>query len=177
MIQNLLSKHQKKKIRREYYMRLFSIASLMLCGVLFAGVVALLPSYVDVVGDLKTAQKELEQRQSSAESSKELNAEVKETAVMLAVHEEELKKENVTDIIRATLDTRPEGISIVGYTYDRSARNISLEGIAKTRNLVAPYAKQLEDSEWFTSAPVPISDLAKNTNLNFRLQVTINGEE
>lgn len=169
MLQNLLSKKDKKKLKQEYFIRFSVVSALLVSGALGVGVVALIPSYVKVFEELSSQKKELAFRQESARDDKALNTEVSQSAATLTLLERELGGESITGLIDETLFRRPSGITVVGYSYDMEKRTLTLQGVASTRDLVAPYARSLEESELFEEVPVPFSDLAKNTNLEFML--------
>lgn len=173
MLQNLLPKKQKRKNKQEYFLRLAIVSSFLLSGAFFVGLVGLLPSYVKILDELSTKKGEITARQESSKDDKALSAEVVQTAEMLDFLEEGLRGEKVTDLINETLLLRPDGITVVGYSYDLEKRTLVLQGIAATRDLVAPYARKLEASELFEEVPVPFSDLAKNTNLEFLLTLKL----
>lgn len=163
-------------MRFEYYTRLTIVGTLLLSCSLGIGVIALLPSYIDVLMELDTQMKEIEARQENVENNKALNMEVSETAALIELLHREQTREKTADFIDEVLYARPEGVTVVGYTYDRTKRSISINGIATSRDLVVSYAKKLEEKARFSSVPVPIADLAKNKNLTFRLQVKLEEE-
>lgn len=136
-----------------------------------AGAVALFPSYVDVTSSLSTVEEELEKKKEEAEKNKELIDETVKGAYVINVLGKDYKSEKLTDYIKEISNKRPEGISIVGFSYNRDLNQLTLEGIAETRDMVAPFARTLETCEFFESVPVPIADLAGKENLEFRLNI------
>lgn len=177
MLQNLLSKQAKKATTQEYYLRLVTVCMLTFSVAVIAGLAALLPAYMNVVGELKLSENEQLARQQDKQDGAELLKEIAEGKYMIAFLEKDLKKEKCTELLFEALKERPEGISITGFSYNRVEKVMTLEGVAATRDLVVPYARALEANEHFVNVPVPIANLAKNTNLDFRLSLGIASTE
>ena len=177
MLQNLLSKYHKKRLKEEYYLRFSTVASLLLAVAVGIGVVALIPAYASVASDLRASKAEYDLRKEMERDNEQSVAEVQKTKRILELLEAEYEKEKVTATIDDVFALRPEGITIVGFTYTRSANNATLEGVAATRDLVAPFARSLESGTRYTNVPVPISDLAQNTDVVFRLDMSVAEEE
>lgn len=142
-----------------------------------AGAVTLLPSYVKVLTSLKQQEKVLVAKKSEAQESKNFSEEVKQTKDLLNVLTQNEQKEHLTTLIDELLNSRPEGISLLGYGYERGSNSLVIEGFSETRDIVAPFARKLEDNPFFNKVPVPISDLAKNKNLDFRMQASLVSED
>jgi hypothetical protein len=175
---NLLPNDIKKKIKREYYMRLLSVFLLTLSVSVVVGVFSLLPTYIKMSQDFKLKQKDYTNIQDANAIREDTQKEVLKTKTMLSVIDENLKKKKLTDLLFEALKCKPEGVDVVAFSFNRNSNNLTLDGVAKTRNLVVEYAKKLEENKNFTKVPIPISDLAKNSNLNFRLSIGIvSGEE
>ena len=177
MLQNLLPAMRKKEIRIEYYIRLSIVLLVFVNVVVLIGVVALFPSYMYVKSETEAVKEEYERYQAEVSANKELVEELVRHSYITTTLQEVLDEERFTDILNEVLLKRPEGVTVVGFSYSRTAHTMTLHGIAATRDLVAPFAQDLEESERFSSVPVPIADLAKNTDLPFQLQMTMSGYE
>jgi hypothetical protein len=173
MLQNLLSHEHKKKLTLEYYLRLVTIGALTFSVAITIGLIALLPAYMEVVGELKLKEGERFAKEKDKQNNEELSAEVTQSEKTLTFLEEALKREKFSKLLSEVLTLRPEGIYITGFSYTRDTKNITLDGVATTRNLVVPFARSLEANPHFENVPVHIADLAKNTNLDFHLSVDI----
>lgn len=173
MLQNLLSKQSKKSTAQEYYLRLVTVCMALLSLAVVVGLIALLPAYMSVVGELNAAEAIQLAKEQDTHDTAELLAEVEQGEYMVTFLEKDLQKERLTDLLREALRERPEGISMYGFSYSRVNRQLTLDGLATKRELVVPYARALEANSYFETVPVSIADLAKNTNLEFHLSLTV----
>jgi len=173
MLHNLLPKGRKDQMKIEYYTRLGTASALLTATALILGVFALIPTYLNLTSEVATLTQEVEHHSTNAEESKALAAEVRESAEVLRFLEHKLKNTRLTDILEAALEVRPEGVVITGFAYDRKTGQLTVEGVADVRELVVTYTKDLELHEMFTKVPLPVSDLARQTNVPFNLQITV----
>ncbi|HCC05530.1 TPA: hypothetical protein DEP58_04505 [Patescibacteria group bacterium] len=173
MLQNLLPKEQKKILEREYYVRLATVVAFTLAGAVIVGCVALVPAYMQVAGELRLREATYELHQKDVEDNSSLVQEVSQSSLMLTFLEEKYSQEKLTTLLDEVFKERPSGISITGFSYKRNDSVLALQGIASTRDLVVPFARALEANQYFEEAPVPISNLAKNTNLDFNLSIIL----
>lgn len=177
MLQNLLTAHQKKMLKREYLIRLTIVITLLITSTFLFGIVALFPLYLDLSLEMTAKEKEIALHDEYVKENNELNKKVRETSLQMHTLQENLEREKFTTLIKETLETRPEGVTVVGYSYDRVERSFVLEGVASTRDLVSPYARSIESSPRFKEVPIPIADLARNINLEFRLRGVLHESE
>lgn len=170
MLQNLLTVRQKKKLKREYLFRFATIATLLLSASFLTGVVALVPLYFDVSLEVTAKEKEITLHDEYIKENLELNNKVEKTSLQMHSLQESLIRERFSTLINETLEPRPDGITVVGFSYDRIGRSFIVEGVSATRDLVSPYARSIESNKRFKEVPIPIADLARNINLEFRLR-------
>jgi Tfp pilus assembly protein PilN len=173
MLQNLLSREHKKRLTQEYYLRFVTICALIFSVAIFAGLTALLPAYMEVVDELKLKESEQLTKEKDKQSNEELREEIAQNEKMLTFLEGELARTKLSKLLAELLAERPEGIYITGFSYTRDTKNVTLEGVATTRNLVVPFARSLEANSYFENVPVHIADLAKNNNLEFHLSIDV----
>jgi hypothetical protein len=171
MLHNLLPVEHKKKLKQEYLLRSVTVWSLLMSGAFLVGFVALVPSYVNTVWELEAVEQEYQEKLALAQNAENQEATIMETTEMIQVFLHEHQQEKITFILSEILRVKPEGIYITGFSYNRGNRNVLLEAVSAKRDLVAPYARALEENEIFTTVPIPIADLAKNTDLSFRLVI------
>ncbi len=171
MFQNLLSKNRKKELTVEYALRVLNMTLFFFILGIGVGVIALFPSYIHVKGEIEQKEREYSDRQTEVEANKKLSEELEYHQYMTYVLKDMLEQKKFTNIFKEVTDLRPERVTIIGFSYNRKENRMTLEGVAKTRDLVAPFARTLEESEYFELVPIPISDLAKNTDLPFTLDM------
>lgn len=170
MLQNLLTVKKKKQLKQEYLFRLATIVALLLSASFFTGIVALVPLYFDVSLEVTAKEKEITLHDEYVKENLELNNKVENTSLQMYSLQESLTREKFSTLINETLEPKPEGITVVGFSYDRAGRSFIVEGVSATRDLVSPYARSIESNERFKEVPIPIADLARNVNLEFRLR-------
>lgn len=173
MLQNLLPKEQKKELTKEYYVRLVTVVSVLLAGAVGIGYIALLPVYMHTIGELDISEAAYELHQKNVQDARVLTEEVAESTAMLSFLEEKYEQVKMTTLLDEVFAARFEGVSVTGFSYRRKDSVFVLQGIAETRDLVVPYARTLESNERFVKVPVPFSNLAKNTDLEFTLSIEL----
>jgi len=173
MSHNLLSKLEKRKLSQEYYLRLLSVCTLLFSFAVVVGLVAIFPAYIDVADKLSSLREEENIRQKEENDTDALQNEIGNSVQMISFLEQDFRKEKYINLLDEALRKRPEGILITGFSYNRTGRLLTLQGIAEKRELVVSYAHSLEASNAFENVPVPIANLAKNTDLEFTLSLTI----
>lgn len=181
MLHNLLPPIEKRAIHIEYLMRLGTVGVFLGIIVLVIGIGSLVPAYVGlhseieaislVVGDASGVMMDVGFGTSSDQVI------VAETASMIALFQSTLEEHSVTEIVRTALSVRPDEVSVEGITYLQDEKSVSVEGVAKTRDVLVEYARALEETTLFGRVPVSISDLAKNTNIHFRLSFDLEQTE
>lgn len=172
---NLISFPEKKQRRKEYLMRL---ATVFLCAwsiALAVGCASLVPVYLYVNSERSLVREEGATLDAlvagdGAEAPKDTLVRTSTVVSMLTALS---KKTLVSDITRAALEERPDGVIIHSLRYTRRDNNLTLEGTADRRDQIVTYSRKLEDKELFTSAQLPIGDLAKSTNLRWRMTLTL----
>ncbi len=173
MFHNLLPNSRKKELKQDYYFRVASVTLFALSVAVVVGIVSLIPAYANIYEQLESGKTEFESRKNDNKDNKDLIKEANKNAVVIDTLQNSLQKQKLTDLLNEVLVDVPDGINIVGFSYDRNAGTLVLEGFAKSRSLVAPYARSLEESPLFESVPVPISDLAKSSDLEFHLSIKL----
>jgi hypothetical protein len=171
MLHNLLPKDTKKNLRNEYVMRMLSTALFLMATAVGIGAASLLPTYISISSALDEA-KIVDQKEGSATESSPLQ-ELARTAVLLQTLNTKLSAEPMTEIMQGIIAVHPDGIQITGITFDRDPLTFSLKGNATTRDALVTYKKALESHDRVTHVSSPISDLAKSSDLEFTLTLTL----
>ncbi len=170
----LLSEQHKKYLLRKYRIRLISVVFIF-CSILFLTAIALLlPSYMML----------------SIEQGR-LTDQIKGFAVEIARQNSQNLGSNIGDVKSAlplitlenskfysTLDTilsgKPGGVSIRSINFRHVVGEpsiITLDGLAATRSSLVSFSKTLESEPMFTSVGLPVSNLAKESNVKYSLSV------
>lgn len=80
-----------------------------------------------------------------------------------------------TDFIDKALEFGGKGIVIKNITYtkkDNSKKEITLDGVAKTRADLISFSKRVKSSAWVTSSDIPLSNLASDRDILFFVTLT-----
>jgi hypothetical protein len=157
----------------EYFTRIGVVFGLLTSVGLALGTLALLPTYLDLHNTISHLTVETAHMSADAGESKTLAVEVKEADRILVLMERKLNSIRVASLIDNILAARPEGVSIDGLSYDRKADALFVSGVAAERRLLVSYTEALEALDQFVRVPLPVSDLAQQTNTPFRLRVEI----
>jgi hypothetical protein len=178
MLHNLLPPIEKKALRIEYYVRLGTVIVFLITSAVGIGAVSLLPTYLKLRSEIDAITLDSGSPQAETASTTVMGdqAIISDTKRTLMLFEATLGKQQVTDIIRAAFAVRPDTVTISGVTYDQATRSVTLEGVATTRDALVGFAHTLEDTSTFGRVPLSISDLAKNTNIQFRLNLAIEND-
>jgi Tfp pilus assembly protein PilN len=168
----LLPEQHKKRLFKEYRIRL-AITFLIIVSVFFIiGIALLFPSYISLQTEKSTYKTE------SDALSKQIELKDKEgltTTMDMIQSELSLVKPDETQIFRAInaiLNQTTSDISILslGYTRgDKSPSSINIQGVAKDRASLLTFSNNLKKELLFTSVDLPVSNLAKQTDVKFNL--------
>jgi hypothetical protein len=171
MLHNLLPKDTKKNLRNEYVVRMVSMALFLMAAAVGVGAVSLVPTYISISSALDEA-KILDEKEGNTTESSPLQ-ELARAAMLLQTLNTKLSAEPMTEIMRGIISVHPDGIQITGVTFDRDPLTFSLQGNATTRDALVTYKKALEGHDRVTHVSSPISDLAKSSDLEFTLTLTL----
>lgn len=173
MFHNLLTKEQKKVLRREYITRLGAVFTFAVASGVLAGIAALFPAYIGLQTDLGILLDEADrfEAESAEEVARPFDT-LTNTANLVTRLNSVLGAGEVSDIIAEVFVLRSEGIAITAFSFERESSRISIEGTAETRESLVAYVRAVRESRYFSDVNDPISDLARSTDLSFRLQFT-----
>ncbi len=176
---NLLSPSEKKKILREYYVRLGVLVAL---GVLLTEIVTfamLLPSYAAITTEVDALTTELNERKSAVlpgdeEAQQELNM-IKEKVALLKPSSAPLDRAPSV-VLMEMLREKPRGLDISSFTYGRSNADVLIQvgGMARTReDLLAFQRSLLREDSIFTDVRYSENFLTKKEDINFQLTIKL----
>ena len=175
---NLLPIEKKRTIAREYHLRLSALFLLMLFVTGIVAIVFLAPSFFAVGVKKNRASQELKNLQIATpelRSVEELEALVLEIRNKLEV----LKPQEVllpSQLIQKILDNRPKGVSITASSYlvKEGEINLKVTGKGSTREALTSFARNLREDEAFQSVDLPVSDLARDRDIDFSIALVVN---
>lgn len=174
---NLLTLKEKKSIKREYIVRVVTVAVMFLFFTMVFAVAGILPAYFQVTVDLKIKQDDLEQLavESEREGDDTVALALAKTDTILGFLSPEEKTDRVlsTEVVRSALVARPSGVQVTTLSFDSSenGRVLTILGVAGTRGALIEYSRSLEEQPSFLRVNIPAEDLAETENIEFRITV------
>lgn len=168
----LLAEQQKKYLTRQYRLRLLSVALFLISGVSLVSAGLILPSRIMLGVDRSalTEEKIVQGKTTTAEDGKNLQDTLKEIKAMIDTASPEETK--VFEAIQVVLAAKPIGVNITSITYTRGVgapSSITIGGVAQERANLLNLTKSLGDEELWSDVSLPVSNLAKESNLSFTI--------
>lgn len=175
---NLLPNDRVRALRRSYFARLATTALLFLSVLVIVSGVLLVPSYLFAVSEVETTRSTLTALEAQLSSSEEQDvlrrlSELERTATYLSQVGAQVSASAVFERVL----TQPRGgIIMTGFTYappsGRSEGKVTVTGVAASRDALRRYQTTLSTMPGVTSAELPISAYAQETNISFTITLT-----
>jgi Tfp pilus assembly protein PilN len=169
----LLPEQYKKKLWKLYRLRLATVIFLFISAIFLISIGLLFPSYISLAFDKGILHSETEALEAEIKSKndKGLSETLNRTNTILAL----VKPDNtyILESVEAILKQKPVGVSIstISYTRGQDQSSINISGTAKERNDLIIFTKQLQKESGFTSVTLPVSNLAKQVDVPFSLEI------
>lgn len=175
---NLLPENIKNKIRKEYFLRRVMVVFMFLIFIGAAFLIFLFPSWIVSVYKERglSSQAESTNQSSLIAEMKEITSDVNKINAELKTIDESLEYKKIVPFINIILSKRARSIYINELTYTSDGpkkATIKLEGISSTRVSLLSFVKSLEETKSFKVVDLPISNFAKDRNINFSISLTI----
>jgi len=176
---NLLPLIEKRRIKREYKVRIGIVSLLLLSVLTIIAIVSLIPLHVsssselnDIIRQMETEKKEtpnIIEEQNPIKITQDVNAKLavlrkKDSALLLS-----------SDLIAVIVGHKPNDIKINAMFYDRGLMDgkVSINGVAKDRETLLSFLKSLEVEKIFTKVDLPISSFVEESNIEFSIRITM----
>ncbi len=175
---NLLPLERIRSAKREYFMRLATVALFALTAVVLGSGALLIPSYLYLNQEIGVRQARLNELDTLLVASKggETSARLttlNENATYLARLQ---TTPSATAVLRAVLAAPRTGIVLSGFTFSPSQKGAdaraTLTGVATTRETLRAYVEQLSALPFVSNADLPISAYAKESAIPFTITLT-----
>ena len=174
---NLIPPIAKKRVLREYRLRVVSVWLILLSLALLVSSALVTPTLL-LVNSLASANdanlSEVRQDQSANEEIADI---IKKTnSVVLQVNQDE-SRIKFSELIYLLDSLSGDDVNLTQYTLSETEgkiNEISLIGFAGTRAGLSDFRETLEQHEAFSDIKLPISNLAKDRDITFSMQVTYN---
>lgn len=174
---NLIPPEAKKHVRNEYWVRVISVWLMLLgAGALMVGVLYV-PVYVLIQSQLESYSSKYEV--ASSENSEFVAAEkevqrANTVALLLSSKKESVK---FSDLLETLESLSGPAVAINDFSFSRTetekVSNITIIGIAQSRQALVAFSQAIENDELFESAEIPISNLAKDSDIPFSIRIVL----
>lgn len=178
-LSNLLPRSKKRALRREYFVRLVTVALGLITLLVIIRGVMLLPAYLYVHGQAISEQAELDRIASSASSAqeREINDQINAVKSDITYLGRLSSLPAASDAIRAILAVPHTGVTLTGFTYTApnatsKQAQLAITGTAQTRDALRAYVASLGQLDYVSSADLPISAYAKDSDIPFTVTLT-----
>lgn len=174
---NLLPKTEKEAIRREYRFRLAIVILGLSFGSLIIASVLLLPSFLLSSEKEKAAGQRYETLSASVKhnSSDNLDAVLRDAKQHLALLGHESPKILLHTLILRIASLKSDRVSLSNFSFvgmDDGKKTVTVSGVARDRASLLAFVRAIERAGLFEKVDVPISNFAKDTDINFSITAT-----
>lgn len=174
---NLLPQQHLTGVRRERRNRAVITSLVAFFVTVLLGSVFLVPSLVLSRTEAASAERKVELTRESIAQTEESGflVEVRNIKNRIDRLEAELAKVTFSDVFAALDRSVPSGIQLSGVSYDRKkgSENIIIRGNADTRDVLLVFTRQLDREKLMTGVTLPVSNLAKSTNITFSITASV----
>jgi Tfp pilus assembly protein PilN len=176
-VSNLLPERDKKKIKKEYLLRLLSVSLLFFSITIFLNLLLLLPLYYLSNNKINTAKERISFLESYLQKKEESGL-----ASVLSPTNEKIDALNSLEVFRvdksieSILSKKNSSIKINKITLRSETdekKTLSIKGEASSRDNLISFSESLKAINQFTNVELPLSNLAKNINVDFNIKIEI----
>lgn len=175
MRHTLLPLHERILLRREYHIRVTIVFLFMVCLALMIGISSLFITYVKAL----TLEAEIQEKANSLDNDKDSSdikdiqqSVVKSLALLDSLNKEKKLVPN-TDLIGGLINMRGS-LRFTAFSTAKTGTttySINVQGVAPTRNSLLTFKSAFESLASGNRVDLPVSELAKSTNIQFSLQL------
>ena len=175
MRHTLLPLHERILLRREYHIRVTIVFLFMVCLALLVGISSLFITYVKALSlesDIQQKVNSLDNEKISSDIKDIQQSVVKSLALLDSLNKEK-KFVPITELIEGLIKMRGSlrFTAISTAKIGTTTYNINIQGVAPTRNSLLAFKSAFENLAQGNKVDLPVSELAKSTNIQFSLQL------
>ncbi len=176
---NILPKEQKKDLKYEYHMRLFSVIFIMLAILGIFATILIIPSYFFSKSKEVLIEKKLEDFNKNNPEIKvgDLNKITLDVNTKLKTLDNTWPNDLDTyDTFNQVLSTIPSGITITQFLYNEENEGttaLQINGNATSREVLQNFKTTLQSNTKFSDVNLPISDFVKKSDINFSISFSV----
>lgn len=177
---NLLPNIFKDEIKSEYKLRKWVV---ILCFVLFlqlsflAIALSVWTIFLDKEKEVVN-QISIESQVLVSQNSNEIIDVINSTNKKVKIFNDSMYYMEILPVYNSIIAQKNSGISLREFNYLNGANetSIMLRGVSSTRESLVSFVKNLEDSKKFGKVDLPVSNLAKQKNIDFSLEIKIKNQ-
>lgn len=171
---NLLPKSAVDRLRQSYYLRLATVAGVLIVFVILVHGMLLIPSFLYARSQVAVAEDQISRLTAQLETSE--GKVVEDRIAGLRADVEYLSRLSAlstgSSAVRGVLGVSRSGVSLSGFTYAApdaatSSPKMTISGTATTRDSLRQFAQSLQSVPGVESAELPISAYAQETDIPF----------
>lgn len=182
---NLLPNKEKEDLKKGLKLRSLILTSFLLAASFLIGFVMLLPSYFLALGNFSKVTPEnylsRAKNENSAENILNLPQEIDSKLKFLQLNND---SKSAVDSIFQIIKYLPAGVELdsISFTRNESYKDkkgivILISGIALDRDALVSFSTLLKESKLFSSVDVPVSNLTREKNLPFSMNIFIENQK
>lgn len=175
---NLIPNEEKKKMEKDFYLRLFTIFFVMLSVSIFVASIAILPAYFlfSTEEDLINKKLALQNNEFISTPDQDTLVIIEDLKIKLSLVENAQKNENTFSekVINEIILKKISGIKITEISFQndpQTGKKINVSGRASSREVLLSFRRALEDNIAFSKVDLPISNFVKGSNIKFYLSL------
>lgn len=171
---NLIPPDAVRIVRKEYVARVLCVWAIILAYSIGASAFTLLPTYVLVAGQLRVTDAAAAVEENAHAMATEELAGAQAIAERLATVRDPIAASAILTHIEAALAPQITLRSLM-ISPDGIASQVQVVGTALNREALQRFTGRLKTDPFFENASVPVSDLARETDLSFTLTLVLAG--
>lgn len=174
---NLLPKEEKKKLVKDFYLRLTTVSFVAIsCAILVLDIL-MIPSYIISLTEKNAIGQKLEiQKNTPAPLNEEGNSKIISELNNKIILIDEIRKDKFfisEKIINEIVIDKMPDIKLLSIVYSSNdlAKRVTINGIAPSRERLLFFRRALEDNTSFKKVDLPISNFIKGSNIQFTMDL------
>lgn len=170
----LLPQEQRDFLLKQYHMRLGIVTLFLFSGLVFIALILLVPSYFLAKGERNEILQERKTIEQSidAESDQDIERALSELNNNISILN--TPDQEPSSLISFIIENKSKSIHLNAFLYKYSPEEstLSVSGRADSRKELLAFSKKLQSNSEFKEVDLPISNLAKDSNIPFTINIT-----
>lgn len=173
----LLPTQEKKKLEKEYRIRLCIVAFSFIFFIELIGAISLLPAFfLSTVKEKEVITEQLiVSKVTEDEKDEKFDEEIKKVREQIQQLKIDEKEIAIAHVLNTVNKNKPTGVRLTSFNLVRNVgeeSELRIIGIAQNRDSLVSFRDTLENESLFSGVELPISDLAKSKDISFSLNLT-----